>query len=77
MYTPVNPSFTIYKWGLRVSKLYRYVLVMEGAFTRVLDSILLFFFFWIFFVLFFMKLRFVADDHTKRQGLFPRQTTSV
>ena len=25
---PVNPSFTIYKWGLRVSILYRYVFVM-------------------------------------------------
>ena len=29
MYTPVNPSFTIYKWGLRGSKLYRYVFVMQ------------------------------------------------
>ena len=28
MYTPVNPSFTIYKWGLRGSKLYRRVFVM-------------------------------------------------
>ena len=28
MYTPVNPSFTIKKWGLRGSKLYRYVVVM-------------------------------------------------
>ena len=28
MYTPVNPSFTIQKWGLRGSKLYRYVFVM-------------------------------------------------
>ena len=28
MCTPVNPSFTIYKWGLRVSKLYRHVFVM-------------------------------------------------
>ena len=28
MYTPVNPSFTILKWGLRGSKLYRYVFVM-------------------------------------------------
>ena len=26
---PVNPSFTIYKWGLRKSKLYRYVFVMD------------------------------------------------
>ena len=30
MYTPVNPSFTIYKWGLRGSKLYRRVFVMSG-----------------------------------------------
>ena len=31
MYTPVNPSFTtcIWKWGLRGSKLYRYVYVMR------------------------------------------------
>ena len=28
MYTPVNPSFTIQKWGLRGSTLYRYVFVM-------------------------------------------------
>ena len=28
MYTPVNPSFTIQKWGLRRSKLYRHVFVM-------------------------------------------------
>ena len=28
MYTPVNPSFTVYKLGLRGSKLYRYVFVM-------------------------------------------------
>ena len=28
MYTPVNPSFTIKKWGLRGSKLYRHVFVM-------------------------------------------------
>ena len=28
MYTPVNPSFTILKWGLRGSKLYRRVFVM-------------------------------------------------
>ena len=28
MYTPVNPSFTKRKWGLRGSKLYRYVFVM-------------------------------------------------
>ena len=29
MYIPVNPSFTIYKWGLRGLKLYRHVFVME------------------------------------------------
>ena len=28
MYTPVKPSFTILKWGLRESKLYRRVFVM-------------------------------------------------
>ena len=33
MYTPVNPSFTIQKWGLRGSKLYRHVYVMfKGPF---------------------------------------------
>ena len=30
MYTPVNPSFTIEKWGLRGSKLYRHVFVMKS-----------------------------------------------
>ena len=29
MYTPVNPSFTIQKWGLRGSKLYRHVFMMD------------------------------------------------
>ena len=29
MYTPVNPSFTIWKWGLRGSAFYRYVFVMN------------------------------------------------
>ena len=28
IYFPLNPSFTILKWGLRGSKLYRYVFVM-------------------------------------------------
>ena len=28
MYTPVNPCFTVWKWGLRGSKLYRHVFVM-------------------------------------------------
>ena len=36
MSTPVNPSFTIYKWGLRGSKLYRYVFVMEGSIYHML-----------------------------------------
>ena len=30
MYTPVNPSFTIKKWGLRGSTLYRHVFVMRS-----------------------------------------------
>ena len=30
VYTPINPSFTIWKWGLRGSKLYRYVFVMKN-----------------------------------------------
>ena len=30
MYTPVNPSFTIQKWGLRGSNLYRHVFVMTS-----------------------------------------------
>ena len=29
VYTPVNPSFTIQKWGLRGSKLYKHVFVMR------------------------------------------------
>ena len=28
LYTPDNPGFTIYKWGLKGSKSYRYVFVM-------------------------------------------------
>ena len=38
MYTPVNPSFTIWKWGLRGSKLYRYVFVMtmSGWFSTLI-----------------------------------------
>ena len=32
MYTPANPSFTIEKWGLRGSKLYRHVFVMGTTF---------------------------------------------
>ena len=35
MYTPVNPIFTIQKWGFRGSKLYRRVFVMViAAFPR-------------------------------------------
>ena len=30
MYIPVNPSFNIQKWGLRGSKLYRQVFVMDS-----------------------------------------------
>ena len=29
MFTPVNPSFTISKWGLKGSKLYRRVFMMQ------------------------------------------------
>ena len=32
MHTPVNPTFTIWKWGLRGSELYRYVFVMNRYF---------------------------------------------
>ena len=32
MYTPVNPSFTIEKWGLRESTLYRHVFVTYELF---------------------------------------------
>ena len=34
MFTPVNPSFTILKWGLRGSKLCRHVFVMVGFVVR-------------------------------------------
>ena len=37
MYTPVNPSFTIQKWGLRGSKLYRHVFVM-GSFLLIFSA---------------------------------------
>ena len=40
MYTPVNSSFTIQKWGLRESKLYRYVFVMT-SFRRVLEDVMI------------------------------------
>ena len=32
MYTPINPSFTILKWGLKRSKLYRHVFVLKQGF---------------------------------------------
>ena len=35
MYTPVNPSFTISKWGLRGSELYRHVFVMRNKKNNV------------------------------------------
>ena len=41
MFTLVNPSFTIQKWGLRGSKLYRYVFVMVYMYLDIGDGILL------------------------------------
>ena len=38
MYTPVNPSFTIEKWGLRGTKLYRRVFVMLTTSIKVICS---------------------------------------
>ena len=38
MYTPVNPSFTIYKWCLRGSKLYRHVFVMSLCWINIVFS---------------------------------------
>ena len=38
MYTPVNTSFTIYKWGLMALKFYRYVFVMEEAMRHTNDK---------------------------------------
>ena len=38
MCTPVNPSFTIQKWGLRGSKLYRHVFVINGKKESQLDQ---------------------------------------
>ena len=37
MYTPVNPSFTILKWGLKGYKLYRYVFVMFLSLSTLLS----------------------------------------
>ena len=36
IYTPVNPSFTIWKWGLRGSTLYRHVFVMEPKYCSLI-----------------------------------------
>ena len=41
MYTPVNPSFIIQKWGLRGSKLYRHVFVMDQIFLYANITIML------------------------------------
>ena len=38
MYNPVNPSFTIQKWGLRGPKLYRHVFVIRSAWHRAVWS---------------------------------------
>ena len=38
MHTPVNPSFTLYKWGFRGSKLYSHVFVMCIKQRRVIKS---------------------------------------
>ena len=40
MFTHVNPSFTIQKWGLKGSKLYRHVFVM--VFDRCMNARLYF-----------------------------------
>ena len=40
IYTPVNPSFTIWKWGLRGSKLYRYVFLMQSKFSKTHSALL-------------------------------------
>ena len=40
MYTSVNPSFTINKWGLSRSKLYRHVLVMSDLVYTVSQAYL-------------------------------------
>ena len=38
---PVNPSFTISKWGLRGSALYRYVFVMEALRCPLIESLVI------------------------------------
>ena len=45
-YTPVNSSFIIYMWRLRVSKLYRYVFVMSAIFFYLHTLILWYFIGW-------------------------------
>ena len=42
MYTPVHPSFTIQKWGLRGSNLYRHVFMMKTPSKFAADNILIF-----------------------------------
>ena len=51
MYTPANPSFTIKKWGLRGSKLYRHVFVMSTVLSTYFRKYAGFFFFFFFFCL--------------------------
>ena len=36
MYTPVNPNFTINKWGLNGTNLYRHVFVMRQKYINLL-----------------------------------------
>ena len=38
MNTPVNPSFTISKWGVRGSSLHGHVCMMLGWFVSLLDA---------------------------------------
>ena len=40
IYTPVNTTFTIWKWGLKGSKLYRYVFVMKTGVYRSIYNFL-------------------------------------
>ena len=35
MYTPVNPSFTIHKWGVRGSSLHGHVFVMINFIVKI------------------------------------------
>ena len=38
MYTPLNPRFTIYKCGVRGSKLCKYVFVMSSQLRRIVST---------------------------------------